>query len=129
MGDTVLAAMQKSSQGLISNTDMMKSFNLASLVNEQFALQLPQAFEYLGKVSAATGTDMNYLLDSLVRGVGRLSPLILDNLGIQVSLTEAYEAYGRNRQVHRATIESRTTDGCIHCGDGEAERKRCCNER
>jgi len=96
MGDTVLAAMQKSSRGLIANTDLMKSFNLAaSLVNEQFALQLPQAFEYLGKVSAATGTDMNYLLDSLVRGVGRLSPLILDNLGIQVSLTEAYEAYGR----------------------------------
>ena len=97
MGDVVLDAMQKSSRGLVSNTDLMKSFNLAaSLVNEDFALKLPQAFEYLGKVSAATGSDMNYLLDSLVRGVGRLSPLILDNLGIQVSLTEAYDDYAKS---------------------------------
>jgi hypothetical protein len=31
------------------------------------------------------------MLDSLVVGVGRLSPMILDNLGIQVSLADATE--------------------------------------
>lgn len=93
-GDAILEAMRKSSQGMVSNIDMMKSFNLAAqLVSEDFALKLPEAMGYLGKVAAATGTSMDYLLDSLVRGVGRLSPLILDNLGIQVDMNAAYEKY------------------------------------
>lgn len=94
-GDAVLLAMQKGSQGMMSNIDIMKNFNLASqLVSEDFAMKLPEAFGYLGKVSAATGESMDYMLNSLIKGVGRLSPLILDNLGIQVDLTAAYEAYG-----------------------------------
>lgn len=97
MGSAMLKALQESSSGLISNTDLMKNFNLAaSLVGEDFAVKLPEAFQYLGKVSASTGADMSYLLDSLVRGVGRLSPFILDNLGIQVSLNEAYEQYAES---------------------------------
>lgn len=103
MGDEMLLSLQKSSRGLITNTDLMKNFNMAaSLVSTQFATKLPEAFEYLGKVSASTGQSMDYMLDSLVRGVGRLSPLILDNLGIQVSLNEAYEEW--------ATINGRTVD-------------------
>lgn len=96
MGDEMLRALQKSSRGLISNTDLMKNFNLAaSLVSKKFATELPEAFGYLGKVSASTGESMDYLLNSLVKGVGRLSPVILDNLGIQVSLNEAYETYAK----------------------------------
>ena len=94
-GDAVLLAMQKGSQGMMSNIDLMKNFNLASqLVSEDFAMKLPEAFGYLGKVSAATGESMDYMLNSLIKGVGRLSPLILDNLGIQVDMNAAYEAYG-----------------------------------
>jgi len=94
MGDEMLTALQKGSHGMISNIDLMKSFNTAAaLVGTDFAKKLPEAFEYLGKVSASTGQDMSYMLDSLVRGVGRLSPMIIDNLGIQVSLTEANEKY------------------------------------
>jgi len=91
-GDAILAALKKGSAGMISQGDLMKSYNTAAqLVGTTFANQLPDAMGYLTKVSAATGQDMGYMLDSLVRGVGRLSPLILDNLGIQVSLAEAAE--------------------------------------
>lgn len=103
MGNEMLSALQKSSQGLISNTELMKSFNLAaSLVSEEFATNLPNAFEYMGRVSASTGQSMDYLLNSLITGVGRLSPMILDNLGIQVSLNEAYEEW--------ATVNGRAVD-------------------
>lgn len=92
--DEMLAALKRGSAGMISNRDLMTSFNKAAqLVSTDFAVQLPNAMGYLGKVAAATGQDMNFMLDSLVTGVGRLSPMILDNLGIQVSLTEANEAY------------------------------------
>lgn len=88
--DDMLAALQRGSAGMIAQRDLMQSFNKAAqLVSTDFAVQLPDAMQYLSKVSAATGQDMDYLVDSLVTGVGRLSPMILDNLAIQVSLAEA----------------------------------------
>lgn len=89
-GDEVLAAMEKGSAGMISQRDLMLSYNKASqLVSKDFANQLPDAMQYLNKVASATGQDVGFLMDSLVVGVGRLSPAILDNLAIQVSLEEA----------------------------------------
>jgi len=91
--DDMLAALQRSSSGMIANRDLMLSFNRAAqLVSVDFATQLPEAMQYLSRVSASTGLDMKYLLDSLTLGVGRLSPKILDNLAIQVSLADATEA-------------------------------------
>jgi len=91
-GDDMLAALKKGSAGMIANRDLMLSFNqAASLVSLEFAQELPDAMQYLTKVQASTGQDMGFLLDSLVKGVGRLSPMILDNLSIQVSQAEATE--------------------------------------
>jgi hypothetical protein len=91
-GEAMLEALQRGSAGMVSQRDLMLSFNkAASLVSTDFAVQLPDAMQYLSKVSASTGQDMGYLLDSLVTGVGRLSPMILDNLAIQVSQAEATE--------------------------------------
>lgn len=99
----MLMALQAGASGMIPIRDLMKQYNsAAALVNDQFANNLPQALRLLGKVSAATGEDMNYLLDSLVRGVGRVSPMVIDNLKIQVSETEAAaraaEMYGKKTE-------------------------------
>jgi len=91
--DAVLAAMREGSAGMITNRDMMESYNKAAqLVGDSLTDQLPGAMEYLGKVSAATGEDMGFMMNSLVTGIGRLSPMILDNLGITVDLAAANEA-------------------------------------
>jgi phage-related protein len=88
--DRMLAALQNASAGMVSNRDLMMTFNQAAgLVSKDFAQQLPEAMQYLTKVAASTGQGMDYMLTSLVRGVGRLSPLILDNLNVQASLSEA----------------------------------------
>lgn len=93
----MLGALQQGSAGMITNRDLMTSFNkAASLVSVDFAKRLPDAMNVLGKVSAATGEDMGFLLNSLVTGVGRLSPMILDNLGIQVDLASANEDYAKS---------------------------------
>lgn len=93
-GEAMLAAMQEGSGGTIAAADLMTQFNkAASLVNNQFATELPNAMSLVSKAAAATGQDMGFLMDSLVTGVGRVSPMILDNLGVQVDLTEATEAY------------------------------------
>jgi len=93
-GEEMLAMLRQQSAGMITDRALMTSYNLAAqLVGKTFADQLPDAIGYLTKVAAATGQDMDYMMDSLVRGVGRLSPMILDNLGIQVDLEEAYQVY------------------------------------
>lgn len=90
----MLDALKQSSAGMITNRDLMTSFNKAAqLVSVDFAQKLPDAMGMLGKVAEATGQDVGYMLDSLVTGVGRLSPMILDNLGIQVDMTAAMEDY------------------------------------
>ena len=88
--EAMLAALKKGSLGMVTQRDLMATFNeAAQLVGTTFATQLPDAFGYLSKVSAATGQDMGFMIDSLVKGVGRMSPMILDNLGIQVTLADA----------------------------------------
>jgi phage-related protein len=92
--DTMLAKLREGSLGMVKDADLMKTYNnAAQSVSTTFANDLPNAMGYLSKVSAATGQDMGYMLNSLVTGVGKLSPMILDNLKIQVNLAEANEAY------------------------------------
>ena len=94
--EAMLKSLKRASLGMVSNTKLMEKFNLASnLVSQDFAEKLPDAMGYLSKVAAATGQDMDYMMDSMVRGVGRLSPMILDNLAIQVDATQAYEDFAK----------------------------------
>lgn len=91
-GEAMLEAFDKATGSMVDHESAMMSYNKAAqLVSTEFAGQLPDAMGYVGKVAAATGEDMGFMLDSLVTGVGRLSPMILDNLGIQVTLAEAVE--------------------------------------
>lgn len=86
----LLEALRAGSLGMVEQTDLMEQYvSAVLLVNKAMADQLPEALGYLTKIALATGESMDYLIDSLVRGVGRLSPKILDNLKIQVSLAEA----------------------------------------
>lgn len=94
--EKTLQTLREGALGMVSDADLVETYNKAyQLVGQTFADQLPSAMGYLSKISAATGQDMAYLLNSLTTGVGRLSPMILDNLAIQVNLTEANEAYAK----------------------------------
>lgn len=96
-GPDILEAFKKNSAGMISNRDAMLAYNKAAqLVSNDFANTLPDAMGMLAKVASATGQDIGFLTNSLVTGIGRTSPLILDNLGITVDLSEAYETYAKS---------------------------------
>lgn len=93
-GPAMMRALKRASGGMIAQTDLMKSYNKAAqLVSRDFAETLPQALPMLQKVAASTGTDLNYLLDSFVVGIGRKSKLILDNMGITTDAEAANRAY------------------------------------
>lgn len=93
-GEAMLAAMQKATYGMVDNMTLMQQWNKAAqLVSVEFAEKLPAAMELINKVAASTGEDVGFMMNSLTVGIGRLSPMILDNLGIQVKLTDAYQAW------------------------------------
>jgi len=88
--------MRAGTMNMVTDAELMRQFNQAAqLVGQDFAQTLPNAMQHLAKVSASTGQSMDFLVNSLITGVGRLSPMILDNLAIQVDLTAAYEDYAR----------------------------------
>lgn len=92
--DEVLASMRDASRGMVSDADLMTSYNEAMLlVGESMATKFPALLEIAQASAAATGQDVGFMLDSLVKGIGRGSPMILDNLGLTINLAEANQKY------------------------------------
>jgi len=58
-----------------------------------FGTDFSTAAELVKKAARATGQDVGFLFDSLIMGVGRESPLILDNLGITLDMTQVKKDY------------------------------------
>lgn len=84
----LLDNLRKATKGTTSDLELMQ----ATVRAEKFGLStnaLPTLLEYAGRVAKDTGQEVNYLVDSIVTGIGRKSPLILDNLGISASQLKA----------------------------------------
>lgn len=95
--DEVLASMREAANGMISDADLMTSYNEAMLlVGDSMADQFPALLEIASASAAATGQSVGFMLDSLVKGIGRASPMILDNLGLTIDMADAYALYADN---------------------------------
>jgi hypothetical protein len=75
--------------GTVSELDLMKRAVQANNFEISLAA-LPRLLEFATLRAQQTGQSVDYLVDSIVTGIGRKSKLILDNLGISaVQLNEA----------------------------------------
>lgn len=80
----LLKNLRTATKGTTSDIELMK----AAVQSDKFGLKtsaLPTLLEYAGRVAKDTGQSVDYLVNSIVTGIGRKSPLILDNLGISAS--------------------------------------------
>jgi len=96
-GKELVTRTGKAVRGLIGDLDIMRSANRAVLLGipvtaEKFA-ELSEAAVILGR---AIGRGPVEALNDLTIGIGRQSRMILDNLGLIVSLEEANEKYARS---------------------------------
>lgn len=76
-----LDRLRDSVRGTVSDLDLMKR----AVQAQNFGIpvqELGRLFEFASKRAQDTGQSVDYLVDSIVMGIGRKSPLILDNLGI-----------------------------------------------
>lgn len=90
----LLEDLRKATRGAVSDVQLMQKAIQAS--NFQIPLnQLAKLLEFASARAIQTGQSIDYLVDSIVLGIGRKSPLILDNLGISaVRLREELKGVG-----------------------------------
>lgn len=93
-GQQMLESMRKASRGTISDTDLMLNANRAMLLGvADTAEEMGKLLEVARVRGAAFGLSTSQAFGDIVTGLGRLSPMILDNLGITVDADRTYAAY------------------------------------
>lgn len=88
----MLDSMRELSKGTVDDMELMKQANQAMLLG----LPVDRFDEMLSiarSSSKATGQSMEFMLNSIVTGLGRGSKLMLDNLGIVFDVNKAQEEY------------------------------------
>lgn len=81
---TILDNLRKATKGTVTDLDLMK----AAVKAKDFRIPLEDLGKYLqfAQLKAQqTGQSVEYMTDSIVTGLGRKSPLILDNLGLSAA--------------------------------------------
>ena len=87
----LLAGLRSATNGTVTDLVLMQSAVKAS--NFKIPLdQLGSLLKYAQMQARATGQDVDYLVESLITGIGRKSVLVLDNL--QISAVELREKLG-----------------------------------
>lgn len=96
-GDEMLAKLQAASGGQIANTDLVLSANKAMLLGvADSSEELGQLLEVARVRGQAMGLSVQQAFNDLVTGLGRMSPLILDNLGIVTGGEKVFTDYAQS---------------------------------
>lgn len=89
-----LSELQKATKGTVNNLELMKAAVQANNFNIPLS-EIGTLLRFAQQRAQETGQSVDYLTQSIVTGIGRKSPLILDNLGISaVKLNEEFSKTG-----------------------------------
>lgn len=92
----ILEALKKSSKGAIDDKNIMLSANKAmSLWVAKNTEEFTTLMDIARTKAKNMGLTTQQAFDDIVTGLGRWSPMILDNLGITIKLWEAQEKYAK----------------------------------
>jgi hypothetical protein len=81
--EKALQSFRKASAGMVSDFDLMQTANRAALLGVTNDVDKLSGLMVTARLRGREmGMDMTQAFDDIVRGIGRMSPLILDNLGI-----------------------------------------------
>jgi len=96
-GDALLNKMRAAAEGTVSDADLIQSANSGLLLTQgKLAADLPRILEISRAAAQATGDDVNFVFNSLVTGIARGSPKIIDNAKITLDAGAAMETYARS---------------------------------
>ena len=89
-----LGDLRQAAAGTISDFELMRKANIALTgagddLASAFGRDLPKLLEVARAAARATGQDVDFLFQSLVSGVKRSSPMLIDNTGLVLKMGEA----------------------------------------
>lgn len=97
VADQKLTAMREATLGLAGDIDLMQAANKGALLGlDAMGIDMAELAGVATRLGRAMGQDTAKSVDDLTTALARQSPMILDNLGIKLNLTEATEAYARS---------------------------------
>ncbi|KKL16234.1 hypothetical protein LCGC14_2497630, partial [marine sediment metagenome] len=88
----ILDSMSEMAGGTITEFDLMISASKASLLGLPLE-ELDNLMQIARASATATGGSVKQMFSDIVTGIGRASPMILDNLGITIKIGEATGKY------------------------------------
>lgn len=92
--EALINTLERATRGQVATRDMVLSTNTAiALLGTEAIPRLGELAEVASKASTALGTDLTQAFADIVKGIGRQSRLILDNLGIIIDAEKAYGDY------------------------------------
>ena len=95
--EDILAQLKRASGGTIAETDLVLGANRAMMLGlKSDAQSMADLMEVARFRARAMGLDTTQAFDNIVTGLGRMSPLILDNLGLIIDQKAANEAYAES---------------------------------
>lgn len=83
-GKAILLDLRESTRGAVSDFELMQRTLQATNLGVSVE-HLAVLFEFAATRAQQTGESVDYLVDSIVRGIGRKSILVLDNLGLSAT--------------------------------------------
>ena len=95
--DTIISKVREASLGTVSDMDIIASANKAMMLGVGGnAEQLANLMEIAALRGRAMGISTSQAFDDMARGIGRMSPMILDNLGIILDAKKTYGDYAES---------------------------------
>lgn len=124
--DEEFAKIKEASKGLISDADMSQSATTALSLGVPLK-SLAQLMEVARVKAREMGTDVKSAFADLATGIGRGSPMILDNLGLTIKLGEANQkmAASLGKTVEQLTKQEKIqalTNAVIEAGASSVKR-------
>lgn len=96
--EVMLKDLRAAAAGTVSDLELIRISNVAlagatGQVGKAIGESLPKLLEIARVQARATGQDVDYLFQSLITGVKRSSPLLIDNTGLVLKVGEANQKY------------------------------------
>lgn len=111
---TMLTELRQAANGTVADFDLIRQTNVAlagavGQFGEEFGRKLPKLLEIARAQAKATGQSVDFLFQSIVTGIKRGSPLLIDNIGLVLKVGEANEAYAESvgKTVEQLTAEEK----------------------
>lgn len=114
LAQTLLGELRTAARNTVADFELMRLTNVALAGStgefaKQFGENLPKLLEIARVQARATGGDVGFLFQSLVMGIKRTSPLLIDNTGLVLKVGQATEQYAESigKTAEQLTTEER----------------------